>query len=73
MPIDDHAGDPNNESAEPIESDALWRGDYTPGDVCLIGPEGEFVRPDITVLVDEYSRTILSYHLGPQSSSEREI
>jgi hypothetical protein len=43
---------------------AIWQGDHTPLDIFLVRPDGEFAKPWLTVVIDDYSRAIAGYFLS---------
>jgi len=42
----------------------IWQADHTPLDILLIRPDGEFAKPWLTVVIDDYSRAIAGYFLS---------
>jgi putative transposase len=47
----------------------IWQADHTPLDVWLIGADGTPIRPWLTIIEDDYSRTIAGYYLLTQAPS----
>jgi len=43
---------------------AIWQADHTPLDILLVRPDGEFIKPWLTVVIDDYSRAIAGYFLS---------
>jgi putative transposase len=43
---------------------AIWQADHTPLDILLVRPDGEFAKPWLTVVIDDYSRAIAGYFLS---------
>ncbi len=52
------------EASQPNE---IWQADHTPLDVWLIGEGGQPIRPWLTVIEDDYSRSIAGYYLLTQA------
>jgi putative transposase len=48
---------------------AIWQADHTPLDILLIRPDGEFAKPWLTVVIDDYSRAIAGYFLSFEDPS----
>jgi putative transposase len=52
------------ETARPNE---IWQADHSPLDIWLLDEEGGSARPWLTVIEDDYSRSIAGYYLGFQT------
>jgi putative transposase len=42
----------------------IWQADHSPLDILLLGPDGEAVKPWLTVVLDDYSRAAAGYFLS---------
>jgi putative transposase len=48
---------------------AIWQADHTPLDILLIGADGKFAKPWLTVILDDYSRAAAGYFLSFENPS----
>ncbi|MBI1748610.1 MAG: DDE-type integrase/transposase/recombinase [Acidobacteria bacterium] len=48
---------------------AIWQADHTPLDILLVRPDGEFAKPWLTVVIDDYSRAVTGYFLSFEDPS----
>jgi putative transposase len=49
------------EASRPNE---IWQADHTPLDIWIVDDRGQPARPWLTVIIDDYSRTIASFRVG---------
>lgn len=54
---------------EATHSNAMWQADHTPLDILLLDETGRPAKPWLTVIEDDYSRAIASFHLSFQEST----
>ncbi len=54
---------------EATHSNAIWQADHTPLDILLLDEEGKPAKPWLTVIEDDYSRTIAGYRLSFQDAT----
>src|SRR6266487_1489208 len=54
---------------EATHANAIWQADHTPLDILLLDEEGKPAKPWLTVIEDDYSRTIAGYRLSFQDAT----
>ena len=54
------------EASRPNE---IWQADHTPLDIWVRDEKGQAVRPWLTIILDDYSRTVAAYRLSVQAPS----
>ena len=54
---------------EATHSNAMWQADHTPLDIWLLDEAGKPARPWLTVIEDDYSRSIASFRISFQEST----
>ena len=48
---------------------AIWQADHTPLDILLVRSDGQVAKPWLTVVIDDYSRTVAGYFLSFEDPS----